>query len=355
MVTDRGTVSAAGRGGRGRRPARPARPLPRRPGAHRPAADGRPPSRCGPVGCPARSTAGGATTMRSRMPTGGCSAAAGATCFEADEWTPRRRTVRARPGLHRRPRRPVGRRAGRDHPPLGGLGGFHGRCDGRALCTRVDDGVVAIGGYNGTGNLVGPVAARAAVALLLDGTPAAGCFAGLSSPQDFQRSGGQHAQSTRSGRPARCGDASAPGVRRARAERGPARPPSPPAAPPCRRPAAARTAAAASVHAGHAADAHQRARSPWRPTRPPTGRGSSTTSPATARASSRRSLSPSAKQLGFPRGQGEVGGRVVQQRDRPDAEEVRLRHQRGLDHRRSAPRSSTSPAATTTSRRRSSR
>jgi gamma-glutamylputrescine oxidase len=53
--------------------------------------------------------------------------------------------------------------------------GFTG--DGRALCTAVDDGVVAIGGYNGTGNLVGPVAARAAVALALDGTPPPPCFA----------------------------------------------------------------------------------------------------------------------------------------------------------------------------------
>jgi glycine/D-amino acid oxidase-like deaminating enzyme len=42
--------------------------------------------------------------------------------------------------------------------------------DGRALCVPVEPGVVAIGGYSGTGNLVGPVAARAAVALLLDGT-----------------------------------------------------------------------------------------------------------------------------------------------------------------------------------------
>ncbi len=49
--------------------------------------------------------------------------------------------------------------------------------DGRALCTAVDDGVVALGGYNGTGNLVGPVAARAAVALALDGTPPPSCFA----------------------------------------------------------------------------------------------------------------------------------------------------------------------------------
>ncbi len=43
--------------------------------------------------------------------------------------------------------------------------------DGRALCTEVGPGVVAIGGYNGTGNLVGPVAARAAVAYAIDATP----------------------------------------------------------------------------------------------------------------------------------------------------------------------------------------
>ncbi len=42
--------------------------------------------------------------------------------------------------------------------------------DARPVCTEVADGVVAVGGYNGTGNLVGPVAARAAVALALDGT-----------------------------------------------------------------------------------------------------------------------------------------------------------------------------------------
>ena len=41
--------------------------------------------------------------------------------------------------------------------------------DGKALCVPVLDGVVACGGYSGTGNLVGPVAARAAVALALDG------------------------------------------------------------------------------------------------------------------------------------------------------------------------------------------
>jgi gamma-glutamylputrescine oxidase len=43
--------------------------------------------------------------------------------------------------------------------------------DGRALCLPVDDGMVACGGYSGTGNLVGPVAARAAVACLITGTP----------------------------------------------------------------------------------------------------------------------------------------------------------------------------------------
>jgi glycine/D-amino acid oxidase-like deaminating enzyme len=52
-----------------------------------------------------------------------------------------------------------------------------GFTSGKPLCTAVDDGVVAIGGYNGTGNLVGPVAARAAVELALDGTRPPPCFA----------------------------------------------------------------------------------------------------------------------------------------------------------------------------------
>lgn len=43
--------------------------------------------------------------------------------------------------------------------------------DGRPLCAEVEGGVVACGGYSGTGNLVGPLAARAAVALALNGTP----------------------------------------------------------------------------------------------------------------------------------------------------------------------------------------
>ena len=41
--------------------------------------------------------------------------------------------------------------------------------DARPIVAEVRPGVVACGGYNGTGNLVGPIAARAAVALGLDG------------------------------------------------------------------------------------------------------------------------------------------------------------------------------------------
>ena len=48
--------------------------------------------------------------------------------------------------------------------------------DGRAVCVEVEPGVVACGGYSGTGNLVGPVAARAAVALAIHGTPPPPCF-----------------------------------------------------------------------------------------------------------------------------------------------------------------------------------
>jgi glycine/D-amino acid oxidase-like deaminating enzyme len=50
--------------------------------------------------------------------------------------------------------------------------------DQRALCVPVDDGVVACGGYSGSGNLVGPIAARAAVALAVDNLP----------PPDYLRS-----------------------------------------------------------------------------------------------------------------------------------------------------------------------
>jgi gamma-glutamylputrescine oxidase len=43
--------------------------------------------------------------------------------------------------------------------------------DGLPLCAEVAPGVVACGGYSGTGNLVGPLTARAAAALVVDGTP----------------------------------------------------------------------------------------------------------------------------------------------------------------------------------------
>jgi glycine/D-amino acid oxidase-like deaminating enzyme len=43
--------------------------------------------------------------------------------------------------------------------------------DGRPLCVRVGEQAVAVGGYSGTGNLVGPVAARAAVAWLAEDAP----------------------------------------------------------------------------------------------------------------------------------------------------------------------------------------
>lgn len=50
--------------------------------------------------------------------------------------------------------------------------------DKRPLVASVRDRVVACGGYSGTGNLVGPIAARAALALGLDGTPPLDYFAG---------------------------------------------------------------------------------------------------------------------------------------------------------------------------------
>ena len=46
--------------------------------------------------------------------------------------------------------------------------------DGRPLIAQIAPGVLACGGYSGTGNLVGPLATRAAVELALDGTPPPG-------------------------------------------------------------------------------------------------------------------------------------------------------------------------------------
>lgn len=49
--------------------------------------------------------------------------------------------------------------------------------DGKPLVTTVLPGVVACGGYGGTGNLIGPIAARAAVSLAIDGVAPPPCFA----------------------------------------------------------------------------------------------------------------------------------------------------------------------------------
>jgi len=50
--------------------------------------------------------------------------------------------------------------------------------DGRPVVAEVRPRVVACGAYNGTGNLVGPIAARAALALGLDGTKPGEYFSG---------------------------------------------------------------------------------------------------------------------------------------------------------------------------------
>ena len=50
--------------------------------------------------------------------------------------------------------------------------------DGRPIVAEVRPGLIACGGYNGTGNLVGPIAARAAVALGLDGVKPGEYFSG---------------------------------------------------------------------------------------------------------------------------------------------------------------------------------
>jgi glycine/D-amino acid oxidase-like deaminating enzyme len=99
----------------------------------------------------------------------------GRDLFLDQEWTA---DTEPTPGVQRYLESVAGRMAGTAAPVTHRWGASVGfTCDGRPLCTRVADGVVAIGGYNGTGNLVGPVAARAAVALALDGTPPPPYFA----------------------------------------------------------------------------------------------------------------------------------------------------------------------------------
>jgi gamma-glutamylputrescine oxidase len=99
----------------------------------------------------------------------------GRDLFLDQEWTA---DIEPTPGVQRYLASVAERMAGTAAPVTDRWGASVGfTADGRPLCTQVADGVVAIGGYNGTGNLVGPVAARAAVALALDGTPPPPYFA----------------------------------------------------------------------------------------------------------------------------------------------------------------------------------
>lgn len=70
------------------------------------------------------------------------------------------------------------------------------QAQGRALCGLVDDGpagqVAAVGGYCGTGNLVGAVAARAAVRLLLDGEQPPPCFTSPTGTSGTSGAVGEH-------------------------------------------------------------------------------------------------------------------------------------------------------------------
>ncbi|MGH8862269.1 MAG: NAD(P)/FAD-dependent oxidoreductase [Jatrophihabitantaceae bacterium] len=101
----------------------------------------------------------------------------GRDLFEADEWTTDAEpTAQVQTYVADLAARMAGEEVGVTHRWAASVGFTIGSA-GRALCTLVDDGVMAVGGYNGTGNLVGPVAARAAVAHLLDGVPIPSCFA----------------------------------------------------------------------------------------------------------------------------------------------------------------------------------
>ena len=104
-----------------------------------------------------------------QLPDGRLFVGGGRDRFVDDEWTTRREPTAPVQAYIETRRRADGRRrrCAVTHRWAASVGFTD---DGRPLCTQVADGVVAVGGYNGTGNLVGPVAARAAVALALDGT-----------------------------------------------------------------------------------------------------------------------------------------------------------------------------------------
>ncbi|MDP9118392.1 MAG: FAD-binding oxidoreductase [Actinomycetota bacterium] len=90
----------------------------------------------------------------------------GRDLYEESEWTARAEPT---PAVQRYLEVVAARMAGRpvdvEHR-WGASVGF--TADARPLCTPVASGVIAVGGYNGTGNLIGPLAARAAVAAGLD-------------------------------------------------------------------------------------------------------------------------------------------------------------------------------------------
>jgi glycine/D-amino acid oxidase-like deaminating enzyme len=103
-----------------------------------------------------------------QLPSGELFVGGGRDRFVADEWTPATEpTAPVQAHIEQVATRMAGRPVTVTHRWAASVGFTP---DGRPLCTAVAPGVVAIGGYNGTGNLVGPVAARAAVALALDGT-----------------------------------------------------------------------------------------------------------------------------------------------------------------------------------------
>jgi glycine/D-amino acid oxidase-like deaminating enzyme len=103
-----------------------------------------------------------------QLPDGRLFVGGGRDRFVEDEWTAEiTPTPSVQAYIETVAQRMAGRPVGVTHR-WGASVGF--TADARPLCTAVTDGVVALGGYNGTGNLVGPVAARAAVALAVDGT-----------------------------------------------------------------------------------------------------------------------------------------------------------------------------------------
>jgi len=109
-----------------------------------------------------------------QIPDGRILAGGGRDRFEADEWTTRATpTAPVQVHIEAVARRMAAQRIRVTHRWAASVGFTP---DGRPLCIPVAEDVVACGGYNGTGNLVGPVAARAAVSWLLDATAPPAAF-----------------------------------------------------------------------------------------------------------------------------------------------------------------------------------